>query len=195
MSRRRGRQPSPEERRLWEQVTADVDPLAPRGRARAEARQAEAEEAPAPVPAAALPAKPAATGASALRPPAPPAPPPLSPLEPRQRRRIVRGSRAIDMRIDLHGLTQAEAHVRLRGFLAHAQASGAGLVLVITGKGAPGGSPIAGERGILRRVVPQWLAFPEFRPLVIGFEEAHAAHGGGGALYVRIRKGGERRGR
>ncbi len=106
MSRRRGRQPSPEERRLWEQVTADVDPLAPRGRARAEAPSAEPDETPAPVPAAALPPGPAASGASALRPPAPPSPPPLSPLEPRQRRRIARGTRAIDMRIDLHGLTR-----------------------------------------------------------------------------------------
>lgn len=195
MSRRRGRQPSPEERRLWEQVTADVDPLAPRGRARAEAPGAEPDETPAPVPTAALPPGHAASGASALRPPAPPSPPPLSPLEPRQRRRIARGTRAIDMRIDLHGLTQAEAHVRLRGFLSYAQSSGAAVVLVITGKGAPGGSPVAGERGILRRVVPQWLSFPEFRPLVVGFEEAHAAHGGGGALYVRIRKSGKWGGR
>ena len=44
------------------------------------------------------------------------------------------------------------------------------------------------ERGILRRVVPQWLALPEMRDYVVGFEEAHAAHGGGGALYVRLRR-------
>jgi DNA-nicking Smr family endonuclease len=36
--------------------------------------------------------------------------------------------------------------------------------------------------------VPQWLALPEFRPLVVGFEEAHIGHGGEGALYVRIRR-------
>jgi DNA-nicking Smr family endonuclease len=36
--------------------------------------------------------------------------------------------------------------------------------------------------------VPQWLSLPEFRPLVVGFEEAHAGHGGEGALYVRVRR-------
>ena len=56
-------------------------------------------------------------------------------------------------------------------------------MLVITGKGTAGG-----ERGVLRRQVPQWLSLPEFRTFVIGFEEAHIGHGGEGALYVRIRR-------
>ena len=30
---------------------------------------------------------------------------------------------------------------------------------------------------------------PEFRVFVLGFEDAHAAHGGEGALYVRLRRG------
>jgi DNA-nicking Smr family endonuclease len=42
--------------------------------------------------------------------------------------------------------------------------------------------------GVLRRQVPQWLGLPEFRSFVIGFEDAHVAHGGEGALYVRVRK-------
>jgi DNA-nicking Smr family endonuclease len=58
-------------------------------------------------------------------------------------------------------------------------------VLIITGKGKIGGES---ERGVLRRQVPQWLSQPEFRPLVIGFGEAHIGHGGAGALYVRIRR-------
>ena len=41
---------------------------------------------------------------------------------------------------------------------------------------------------MLRRQVPQWLALPEFRSLVVGFEDAHIAHGGEGALYVRVRR-------
>ena len=44
------------------------------------------------------------------------------------------------------------------------------------------------ERGVLRRQVPLWLSLPEFRSLVVGFEEAHVGHGGEGALYVRIRR-------
>jgi DNA-nicking Smr family endonuclease len=58
-------------------------------------------------------------------------------------------------------------------------------VLVITGKGKTGAES---ERGVLRRAVPQWLALPEFRNLVVGFEESHIGHGGAGALYVRIRR-------
>jgi DNA-nicking Smr family endonuclease len=65
-----------------------------------------------------------------------------------------------------------------------ARARDARLVLVITGKGGRG----AGERGVLKRQVPQWLSLPEFRTLVIGFEEAHITHGGEGALYVRVRR-------
>jgi DNA-nicking Smr family endonuclease len=58
-------------------------------------------------------------------------------------------------------------------------------VLVITGKGKVGAES---ERGVLRRQVPQWLNLPEFRSLVVGFEEAHVGHGGEGALYVRVRR-------
>ena len=58
-------------------------------------------------------------------------------------------------------------------------------VLIITGKGKMGAES---ERGVLRRQVPQWLGLPEFRSLVVGFEEAHIGHGGEGALYVRVRR-------
>jgi DNA-nicking Smr family endonuclease len=58
-------------------------------------------------------------------------------------------------------------------------------VLVITGKGVTGDA----ERGVLRRQVPHWLSLPEFRSLIVGFEEASIGHGGSGALYVRIRRG------
>jgi DNA-nicking Smr family endonuclease len=41
---------------------------------------------------------------------------------------------------------------------------------------------------VLRRQVPLWLALPEFRPFIVGFDEAHVTHGGQGALYVRLRR-------
>jgi DNA-nicking Smr family endonuclease len=109
--------------------------------------------------------------------------PPLTPLGRRMRQRVARGREPIDARMDLHGLTQAEAHAALARFLRSASARGARLVLVITGKGERDG-----ERGVLRRQVPHWLALPEFREWVIGFEDAHMAHGGEGALYVRLRR-------
>ena len=101
------------------------------------------------------------------------------------KQRVVRGKETIDGRLDLHGLTQSEAHAMLLRFLRSASARGARLVLVITGKGSGGGD---GQRGVLRRHVPQWLGLPEFRATVVGFEDAHIAHGGEGALYVRVRR-------
>ena len=47
---------------------------------------------------------------------------------------------------------------------------------------------ITGTAASCAGVVPQWLGMPEFRVFVVSFEEAHTAHGGGGALYVRLRK-------
>jgi DNA-nicking Smr family endonuclease len=104
------------------------------------------------------------------------------------RARMARGSLAIDARIDLHGLTQAAAHRRLIKFLGEAQAAGAKLVLVITGKGRPDDRPLMGEeRGVLKRLVPIWLGAEEMRTLVVGYETAGRGHGGEGALYVRVR--------
>jgi len=110
--------------------------------------------------------------------------PPLATLGRRMRTRVARGKEAIDGRLDLHGLTQSEAHATLLRFLRAATAREARLVLVITGKGGRG----EGERGVLKRQVPQWLSLPEFRALVVGFEQAHFAHGGEGAVYIRVRR-------
>lgn len=119
-----------------------------------------------------------------------PQPPTLAPMDDRTKRRLVRGTMAIDERLDLHGLTQEAAHTVLRRFLVGARDRGARVVLVITGKGtAAGGAAGYGhDRGVLRRAVPHWLGDPSLRGLVIGFEEAHLAHGGSGAIYVRLRR-------
>lgn len=126
-------------------------------------------------------------------PPAVVAPPSLERIDHRTKRRLRNGAVPIDDRLDLHGMTQEAAHSALRGFLMLARSRGARIVLVITGKGKPkpGGDPH--DRGILRRAVPHWLSDPSLRDLLIGFEEAHLAHGGAGAIYVRLRRprGGE----
>jgi DNA-nicking Smr family endonuclease len=135
------------------------------------------------------PAPPQAAEALRSR-PAQGAAPPLAPIERRLRRELARGRAAIDAALDLHGLTQAEAHQALRGFLRHSQTRGARLVIVVTGKGglldAP--APWPHERGVLRRLVPHWLRESDLRSVVLGFEEAGRAHGGSGALYVRLRR-------
>lgn len=186
MSRRPARPLSAEERALWRDVTRSVKP---RRGASPEAEGPPGEK-PAPVP---VPAPPAQKASPAKpKAPPPPPPPPLAPLGRRHRQRLARGRETVDARIDLHGRTAAEAHDVLLRFLRRAQGEGAKLVLVITGKGARGADSFS-ERGVLRRQVPQWLALAEFRTLVVGFEDAHAAHGGEGALYVRIRRAGRAR--
>jgi DNA-nicking Smr family endonuclease len=112
--------------------------------------------------------------------------PPLAQFDRRLRQRVERGHTAIDARLDLHGMTQKQAHVALASFLDQAQAQDAKLVLVVTGKGR-GDTAAGGERGVLRRQVPLWLSLPEFRRFIVSFEEAHVSHGGEGALYLRLR--------
>jgi DNA-nicking Smr family endonuclease len=167
---------SDEERVLWQGVARSVTPL----------RQAKPPDPVEPV--ASGPAKRQAnsrSAASAIATPKPvtPTAPALAPLGRRLRKRVSRGAQAIGGRLDLHGMTQAQAHNALAGFLRAAQARGAGIVLVITGKG-----DASGERGVLKRLVPMWLRLPEFRGMIVGFESAGIGHGGEGALYVRLRR-------
>lgn len=182
---------SPEDRELWGRVVRTLTPLDPDRARTAQEEMAKVLETPECVPkSAARPGKKTRTTTASKAPPAakPPAPPPMHRLEHRYRKQIVRGSKQIDARIDLHGLTQPHAHDRLRRFVHEAQARGHKVVLVITGKGGGPENAYMDERGILRRMVPQWLAMPDLRHVVIGYEEAHTSHGGAGALYVRIRR-------
>jgi len=113
-------------------------------------------------------------------------PTPVPRLDRRFKQRLGRGLIGLDARIDLHGLTQAEAFAQLNAFLRRARREGARTVLVITGKGAMGEPD---GRGVLRRQVPLWLSSRGLREGVIAFAPAHAEHGGNGALYVRLRRG------
>jgi DNA-nicking Smr family endonuclease len=123
----------------------------------------------------------------------PPSPPrreraPAHHFDQQTRDKLLKGRLPIDARVDLHGMTQSEAHGLLLSFLHRAHAAGLRYVLVITGKGASFGS-----EGALKRAVPAWLSTPLFRSLVGGHDHAARQHGGAGALYVRLRRrGGER---
>jgi DNA-nicking Smr family endonuclease len=182
---RRKRALSAEERALWESVAKQTKPLRKKPRAaKAEPVLSDAETAMVAKPAASPRPHPAAKTSHALKPQLTAAPP-LAPLGRRERSQLSRGRKEIDARLDLHGMTQTRAHRALAGFLQRAHSDGLTFVLIITGKGKMGAES---ERGVLRRQVPQWLSLPEFRSLVVGFEEAHVGHGGEGALYVRIRR-------
>ena len=178
---RRKRGLSEEERALWESVAKQVKPLRKRHRVKPPAPLAAGEPNAAPKPA----ASPRLAAPARIVVPPKPEPPPLAPIGRRERSHLSRGRKEIDARLDLHGMTQTRAHRALFGFLQRAHHDGLTFVLIITGKGKIGSES---ERGVLRRQVPQWLGLPEFRSLVVGFEEAHIGHGGEGALYVRVRR-------
>lgn len=180
--RRRGL--SYEDRVLWTTVAKSIKPLRAAAKNVADDVGDLVPEAPKP-PAKQPPKfKKPAPVQKTFAPPVPtkPVAPPLEPLTRRMKSRVAKGKHAIDARLDLHGFTQHEAHSVLLRFLRSAHDRDARLVLVITGKGR------GGEVGVLRRQVPQWLGLPEFRALVVGFEDASTAHGGEGALYVRVRR-------
>ena len=180
---RQPRRLTAEERALWHHVVRGVNPL-------------RADEAPAPalVPPAPLPPTPEpAPAPRAAFPPSPQAPAPvatrrLDPSRPvdldrRSWRKLRRGQYPIDARLDLHGLTQAEAHAHLASFLAAASARGNRCVLVITGRGLRHG-------GTLRTMTPRWLEEGRLRGLVLSYAQARLEHGGDGALYVLLRRRG-----
>jgi len=176
---------SDDDEALWHAVTRSIAPLK---RRRIRRGASEVVRAAAKLPGT-PPLKPAPIAPSSLRVHAGPAskvPPPLMPIDRRLKQRLARGQIEIDGRIDLHGRTLNEAHAALLRFLHRAQGEGAKTVLVITGKGGP---DLERGRGVLRRQVPLWLALPDLRAYVLAVEEAHLAHGGAGALYVRLRRG------
>jgi DNA-nicking Smr family endonuclease len=197
---RGGRPIGPDEADLWSHTARTVEPVKTKPRI-------PSIETPQEKRAVAAPAKAKPKGESnAARPRHPPPPkpaaktkpkvPPLADLDRRRVRQIAAGRVGIDARLDLHGARQRDARSRLRGFLFDAQTRGCRTVLVITGKGgdAPpdrlGALMGAAQRGVLRQSVPDWLAEPDLRAIVLGYTQAAPHHGGAGALYVQLRKSG-----
>lgn len=109
----------------------------------------------------------------------------------RQLRRVRSGKLNVGGRIDLHGMTQVEAYTALSRFIYASRAIGRRIVLVVTGKGWDRRASAPEEAyGVLRQNVPRWLATPPLAQHISGVVEAHSRHGGGGALYVLLRRAG-----
>lgn len=112
-------------------------------------------------------------------------------MDAKTHKKMARGKMAPEARIDLHGMTLDQAHPALIGFIQNAHAGAMRLVLVITGKGGkprPDLGPIPQRTGVLRSQVPHWLHQAPLAPLILQVTEAHGTHGGGGALYVYLRR-------
>ena len=197
---RRPRHLSAEERRLWDSIARQAEPLHPKAAPPAPAPAPPKTPAPKmPQPAREPPLYPFRMGekappktvkdnlapsmAEALR-----AKPPT--MDQKAHKRLTRGKLKPDGRIDLHGMTASEAHPYLTSYLLTAHAEGRRLVLVITGKGKLRDelAPMPVRRGVLRHQVPHWLALPPLRAIVMQITPAHIRHGGEGAYYVYLRR-------
>ena len=154
-----------EERALWRETMRGVTPLRPELLEETVAPPPKRESKSRRVPAASKPAPPARTTKT------------IDALDRRTAARLKRGTLPIEAKLDLHGMTQAEAHDALARFIARAQKHGSRAVLVITGKS-----------GVLHGAVPRWLAEGDNRARILAIRRAHAQHGGEGALYLMLRR-------
>ncbi len=104
-------------------------------------------------------------------------------LDARTMERLRRGRLRPEARLDLHGMTQDEAHQAVTGFIAASRGAGRRCVIVITGRGR---AKLGG--GVLREQAPRWLNLQPTRGNILGFAVAQPKDGGSGALYVLLRK-------
>jgi DNA-nicking Smr family endonuclease len=98
-------------------------------------------------------------------------------------RNMRRGMLPIDGRLDLHGLTAAQAQEKLLEFLRTMRQRNERCVLVIHGKG----ERIPGA-GVLRGEIAAWLSQGKAREHVLAFTTARDDDGGEGAVYVALRR-------
>lgn len=183
----RSRRPLVPDAELWRRVSEQVTPLKrrqpPSEKTAAPKRQAE----PPSPPAAAPPAPP--PPAPPPRPRQPAAPPvPGSGLDRRTAERFRRGELPLAGTLDLHGMTQAAAHAALEAFVHRGWNRGHRFVVIVTGKGRGEDDWGRPQRGVLRRMVPRWLAEPALAPFVLATASARPQHGGEGALYLLLRR-------
>lgn len=193
MSRRKPRNIRPEEIELWAKVVENAVPLHPKRPFTAEKQALTRPKPPLPpVPRfrlgeAGKPALPTHDLASSIHEEL--AGRPIA-MDLKRFTKMKKGRLSPEARIDLHGMTIAQAHPALTRFILDAVSDGRRLVLVITGKGRTRADdgPIPERPGVLRHQVPHWLHTAPLKPHVLQVSDAHLKHGGQGAYYVYLRR-------
>lgn len=175
-----GRKPSVDDAALFRTAMQDVKPLHPARRRASAQLSPRAIDTREPV---AAPRRPGPPSPGPDKDAAKPARAPNPGIDRRTSERLRKGEIAIERRLDLHGMTQDDAHAALDRFVRQAWSDGKRMLLVITGKGS-----ISAGGGILRRHVPRWLAAGEHAARVLRIEPAQARHGGSGAIYLLLRR-------
>lgn len=184
----------PHDFHLWTTVAATVDPLRRKGLLKNKLGPLPVPEPEAPLPEIKPPPKrqkPREPFLAPYQPPRQPTPLPDKAVDPAIHKKVRRGKIEIDGKIDLHGMTQAEARQVLHRFVSARFARGDRTILVITGKGIRTDNDYIlamTERGILRTMLPIWLNEPGMAHMISGWSVAARGHGGDGAWYVRLRR-------
>jgi len=170
---------SPDEADLWARVAATIRPLS------REPVKPQIIEKPADSPS----AKPvvAVRHVTPRKPLAPPPKPrPGTTLDGSWDRRLKGGTVEPDRVLDLHGMNLDRAWQAIDRGLERAIAAGDRVLLLITGHHRPGDPPI--ERGRIRAAVHDWLAASRHAANIAAVRGAHRRHGGGGSLYIVLRR-------
>jgi DNA-nicking Smr family endonuclease len=167
---------SPEEAELWARVTASIAPLS------RERTPTAPTETPKPA------AKPAAPKpiVRARAPAAPARPAPGQTLDGSWDRKLSSGNVEPDRVLDLHGFNLDQAWTAIDRILEQAIARGDRVVLLVTGHHRAGEPPV--QRGKIRAAVHDWLAASRHAGRIAAVRGAHRRHGGGGSLYIILRR-------
>jgi DNA-nicking Smr family endonuclease len=171
---------NPDEAELWARVTATIRPLS---------RNPVQRVAPDLTPPAPVISKRPSTSVSAR----PTAPKPIRPdtlqsstLDGTWDRRLRSGSVQPDRVLDLHGMTLDMAWAAIDRALEQSVGSGDRVLLLITGHHRLGDAPL--RRGRIRAAVHDWLAASRHASMIAAVRGAHRRHGGGGSLYIVLRR-------
>lgn len=172
----------PDEAELWARVTATIRPLS--------RKPLPEPRTPEPEPEAAAEAKgaPRRAGPASARKPAaaPERPKPGVTLDGSWDRKLKAGSVEPDRILDLHGHNLDRAWSAIDTALEQAIAAGDRVLLLITGHARSGAPPV--ERGRIRAAVHDWLAASRHAARIAAVRAAHGRHGGGGSLYIVLRR-------
>ena len=169
---------SPEEAELWARVAATIRPLS-RDRPEPKALEKRAEvPGPPKLPQRGLsPAQPAAAKAVPIA---------SATLDGSWDKKLRSGSVEPDRVLDLHGMNLDRAWTAIDRVLEQAIARGERVILLITGHHRPGDPPV--QRGKIRAAVYDWLAHSRHAGSIAAVRGAHRRHGGGGSLYLNLRR-------
>jgi DNA-nicking Smr family endonuclease len=170
---------SPEEAALWRRVASTIRPLS---RDATDQQAEKAEETKRPVA-----ARTARQEVGRLRPQAATRRAPIAnTLDSSWDRRLRSGAVEPDRVLDLHGMSLESAWRAIDRGLEQAISGGERVVLLVTGHHRPGDPPV--QRGKIRAAVHDWLAASRHAAEIAAVRGAHRRHGGGGSLYLILRR-------